>query len=121
MNKKLKMFMKYSKAQVIVNVHESPDKIMENVIVMLNYYWEAGIGFHIPMGTCKLRLYSLEDMTEEDRDEIDNLTIYDKAFLEIGTIVNFRHYSMSVMDWLREHNYDIDNLIEKGWAERIER
>jgi len=64
----------------------------------------------------KVVLRSIDKLKEEEKDTIDNITMYDKELLELGTIVDYRHYSIAVMDYLRSINIDIDGFIDNGKA-----
>lgn len=107
-----------------------------------DYFWRNFINFVLDIGksgqiniedalkNCKLRLYSLEDMTEEDLSELFlglNKIEYTKTLLNdvLGASKTVEN-SLYVVNTLRNKNYAIDkidgkDLFELNFAERIER
>lgn len=109
MDEKLKIFLKYPNAEIVL--YDLEIFFFEHIV--------SAIAFEITdFSDCKIRLKSLEDMTNEDNIKLN--TVYDTAWkvLKLETTKYF-HAGIPIIDWLRENNYDIDGLIGKGWAERI--
>ncbi len=118
MNEKLKAFLKYPNAEIIYWQDDAANILYPNLI---NLILSNPTDFQNVIIDCKLQLHSIEDMKE---NETQNMGEFLKAtrhsnFLEI--ISDSLFHNKTKIDYLREHNYDIDGLTAKGWAERIER
>ncbi len=123
MNEKLKMFLRYPNAEIKENDSEYKNifhKIYHVAFVdgqNIHDFPTEDIFNDYYLDNCKLQLHSMEDMTEEDRNAYKGFKLH---FTDsVGNCFLFE--TARSIDFCRENNYDIDGLIAKGWAERIER
>ncbi len=116
MNEKLKMFLRYPNAEI-----KSYTDFGNGEFINIYYAIKSVSDFEDYTQYCKLQLHSMEDMTAMDKEELIYST-FTEDFIKIKYGINIHNITKpNKSDWLREHNYDIDGLIAKGWAERIER
>ena len=72
----------------------------------------------IKIEDCKPYLRPMSSMTEEEKEEIQDLYHQNtqEVFKDPSEIRGYRFYDISVVDWLNEHHFDYRGLIEKGLA-----
>lgn len=112
MTEKMRIFMLYWNAEI---VETNTDYFWRNFINFVLDIGKSGqINIEDALKNCKLRLYSLEDMTEEDLSELFlglNKIEYTKTLLNdvLGASKTVEN-SLYVVNTLRNKNYAIDKI-----------